>query len=490
MATAWRLFNGLLTLGPAATPARARVVCGMSEVSHATKEEGGAAPGVAIASSQGVEGNQGLLSEWTVSRVLFRARVAPGPAKIIHLGDALPRRSSALTRTLGIFRLDPIERVTSSTASLFELAPGGACLAAGHPAVARGLLPHDFTLACAFCWTARDEPQQMAGARRRPAIGGVISVALSLGSPRVGVTDFPALWSPELRMQVLVTGASGLVGTALRRALLDRGDSVVALSRTPADDTDGLRWVSWDGLAGAVDGSRAIVHLAGANIADKRWTPKRKAELRTSRVDSAQRIVDAIRVASQKPSVFITASAVGYYGTRGDETLSEDAAPGADFLAQLCQDWETVAQDSRVRTVALRTGVVLSRDGGALPKLLIPFRLGLGGPIGRGRQYLAWVHIDDVVGVILHAIDHEDVNGPLNVVGPESVTNAAFGKALGRALHRPAFLPTPPLIFKLRLGEGASILTDSQRAVPTRTQQFGYNFRFPTLDVALADILA
>ena len=291
-------------------------------------------------------------------------------------------------------------------------------------------------------------------------------------------------------MQVLVTGASGLVGTALTRALRDRGDTVVAISRTPAIDTVGLQWAIWNDLADVVDGSTAVVHLAGANIADKRWTAARKVELRSSRVDTAQRIVDAIRVASNKPSVFITASAVGYYGSRGDESLSEDAAPGADFLAQLCQDWESVAQDSRVRTVALRTGVVLSRDGGALPKLLIPFRLGLGGPIGRGRQYLAWVHIDDVVGVILHAIDHEDVNGPLNVVGPEPATNAAFGKALGRALHRPAFLPTPPLIFKLRLGEGASILTASQRAIPTRTQQLGYTFRFPTLAGALADILA
>lgn len=291
-------------------------------------------------------------------------------------------------------------------------------------------------------------------------------------------------------MQVLVTGASGLVGTALTRALRDRGDTVIAVSRTPAADQDGLQWVGWDGLAAAVDGSSAIVHLAGANIADKRWTTTRKAELRSSRVDTAQRIVDAIRVASDKPSVFITASAVGYYGSRGDESLSEDAPPGADFLAQLCQDWESVAHDSRVRTVALRTGVVLSRQGGALPKLLIPFRFGLGGPIGRGRQYLAWVHIDDVVGVVLHALDNEEVTGPLNVVGPESVTNATFGKALGRALHRPALLPMPPLIFKLRLGEGASILTASQRAVPTRTQQLGYTFRFPTLDAALAAILA
>jgi uncharacterized protein (TIGR01777 family) len=291
-------------------------------------------------------------------------------------------------------------------------------------------------------------------------------------------------------MQVLVTGASGLVGTALTRALRDRGDSVVAVSRTPADDEDGLRWVGWDGLAGAVDGSSAVVHLAGANIADKRWTPSRKIELRSSRVDTAQRIVDAIRIASNKPSVFVTASAVGYYGSRGAEPLSEDAAPGADFLAQLCQDWEAVAQDSRVRTVALRTGVVLSRDGGALPKLLIPFRLGLGGPIGRGRQYLAWVHIDDAVGIILHALDNEDVKGPLNVVGPESVTNAAFGRALGRALHRPALLPAPPFIFRLRLGEGASILTDSQRAVPTRTQQLGYTFRYPTVAAALAALFA
>ncbi len=291
-------------------------------------------------------------------------------------------------------------------------------------------------------------------------------------------------------MQVLVTGASGLVGSALTRALRDRGDTVVAVSRAPAADQDGLRWVNWAGLADAVDGSNAVVHLAGANIADKRWTPARKTELRVSRIDSAQRLVDAVRVAANKPSVFVTASAVGYYGSRGSETLSEDAPPGADFLAQLCQDWEAVAQDSRLRTVALRNGVVLSQHGGALAKLLLPFRLGLGGPIGRGRQYFPWVHIDDAVGVALHAIDHEDVTGPLNVVGPQLVTSAAFSKALGRALHRPALLPLPPLLFKLRLGEGASVLTASQRAVPTRTLQLGYRFRFSEIDAALADILA
>jgi hypothetical protein len=291
-------------------------------------------------------------------------------------------------------------------------------------------------------------------------------------------------------MQVLVTGASGLVGSALTRALRERGDTVVAVSRAPAADQDGLRWVNWAGLADAVDGSNAVVHLAGANIADQRWTPARKTELRVSRIDSAQRLVDAVRVAANKPSVFVTASAVGYYGSRGSETLSEDAPPGADFLAQLCQDWEAVAQDSRLRTVALRNGVVLSRHGGALAKLLLPFRLGLGGPIGRGHQYFPWVHIDDAVGVALHAIDNEDVTGPLNVVGPQPVTSAAFSKALGRALHRPAVLPLPPLLFKLRLGEGASVLTASQRAVPTRTLQLGYRFRFSEIDAALADILA
>ncbi len=292
-------------------------------------------------------------------------------------------------------------------------------------------------------------------------------------------------------MHVLVTGASGLVGAALTRALVARGDDVTGISRNPeTQPSNGIAWTRWSGLAEAVAGADAVVHLAGADVVAQRWSSARKQELRSSRIDTAAQIARTIRETADKPRVFVSASAVGYYGSRGDEQLTEDATPGSDFLARLCQDWEAAAQSSGIRTVVLRTGVVLAREGGALPKLLRPFRLGLGGPIGRGRHYMAWVHIADVTGVILHAIDNESVEGPLNLTAPESVTNAAFSKALGGALHRPALLRLPPLALRLQLGEGVSVLTASQRALPQRTEASGYRFRFPTLAGAFEDLLA
>ena len=292
-------------------------------------------------------------------------------------------------------------------------------------------------------------------------------------------------------MHVLVTGASGLIGGALSKALIARGDAVTGISRSPAArQADGVSWAGWGDLEDVVAAVDAAVHLAGADLAAKRWSTRRKRELREGRIGTAQRLADAIRTATAKPSMLVSTSAVGYYGSRGDEELTESSPPGADFLARLCQEWEAAAGPSGVRTVLLRNGVVLARDGGALPRLARPFRFGVGGPLGRGRHYMAWVHLDDVVGVILHALDNDSVSGPLNVTAPQPVTNAAFTKALGRVLHRPAILPVPPLALRLALGEVVPVvLMASQRALPQRTQASGYTFRHPTLEGALQDLL-
>ncbi len=289
-------------------------------------------------------------------------------------------------------------------------------------------------------------------------------------------------------MEILITGASGLIGTALTSALLSRGDSVVGVSRAPGRQTTEIRWVSWDDLGDAVESADAVVHLAGADIAAKRWTSQRKALLRSSRIETTERVVQAIAAVASKPAVLVSMSAVGYYGSRDAEELRESSPPGDDFLAQLCRDWEEAAQGAGTRTVLLRMGVVLSRAGGALPKLALPFRFGVGGPIGRGRHFMAWVHVRDALGVILHAIDTESVEGPLNVVAPDAVTNAAFSKALGRALHRPSLLPVPPAVLWLKLGEGLSVLTASQRVLPEAAQASGYAFSFPSVGAALGDL--
>lgn len=290
-------------------------------------------------------------------------------------------------------------------------------------------------------------------------------------------------------MHVLITGAGGTIGRALTRALIERGDAVTGVSRTPArQKASEVAWIGWDGVEEAVARADAVVHLAGAGVADHRWTANYKAKLRASRIDTARRLSAAIAAAATKPKVFVSASAVGYYGDRGNDALTESAPAGTDFLATLCRDWEAAAQGGGVRTVLLRSGVVLARDGGALPRMRFPFKLGLGGSIGRGRQWFPWVHIDDVVGVILHVIKTETISGPINVAAPTSVTNADFSRALGRALHRPVFLRVPPAIFRLQLGEGAGALTSSQRVLSTRIEASGYPFRFPTIEAALADL--
>ena len=288
-------------------------------------------------------------------------------------------------------------------------------------------------------------------------------------------------------MHVVITGASGLIGAALIGQLRQRGISVTAVSRHPRAHTalSGVNWTNWDGLTDAVSGAAGVIHLAGEGIVDQRWNNARKTDLRDSRINTTRQVVQAIQEASEKPSVLISASAIGYYGNQVERESTEAAPAGDDFLAQLCVDWEAEAQGAGVRTVNARFGIVLANEGGALPRLLFPFKLGLGGPIGRGRAWWSWIHIDDAVGAILHALEQNHVEGAVNLTAPNPVRNSEFSQALGRALRRPALMPVPPLALKLALGEGASVLLASQRILPTRTLDLGYRFRFTDIDSAL-----
>jgi len=281
-------------------------------------------------------------------------------------------------------------------------------------------------------------------------------------------------------MQITITGASGLIGTRLTQALQQRGDEVTPLSLRR--DTD---------LEAKLAGRDAVVHLAGENVA-QRWTDDARTRIEDSRVQGTRRLVKAIEDADPRPKALVSASAVGYYGSHGDERLDEDAPPGDDFLAQVCLAWENEARQAEqlgVRVVRVRTGVPLDKDGGALAKMLLPFKLGAGGPVAGGRQYMPWIHIDDVVGIYVAAIDG-DWSGPVNATVPEPVTNREFSKALGRALHRPAVAPIPALAIKALYGGMAQIVTEGQRVVPTRTLALGYEFRYRDLDAALRDAVS
>jgi uncharacterized protein len=274
-------------------------------------------------------------------------------------------------------------------------------------------------------------------------------------------------------MRITITGASGLIGTKLTEALQRRGDEVtkVSLRHGPPDPA-------------ALAGRDAIVHLAGENVA-QRWTKSARKAIHDSREQGTRALVDAIERADPKPSALISASAVGYYGPHGDERLDEDSPPGDDFLATVCQVWEREAENATTRVVTVRTGVLLDKRGGALSKMLLPFKLCAGGPVAGGKQYMAWIHIDDVVGIYVNAIDDANWHGPVNAAAPEPVTNRTFSKALGKALHRPAIAPIPGAAIQLLYGDMAEIVTKGQRVVPRRTLELGYRFRHPDLDEAL-----
>jgi uncharacterized protein (TIGR01777 family) len=299
-------------------------------------------------------------------------------------------------------------------------------------------------------------------------------------------------------MRVVVTGATGLIGSRLVEALKERGDDVTALSRDPAKAAKslGVSAEAWDPSGGpapasALSGQAAVVNLAGENIA-QRWSSPARAAIRETRIDGTRNLVAGLREAEPRPQVLVSASGVGYYGPRGDERVDESGAAGSDFLAKVCDDWEAEADEARalgMRVVRLRTGVVLAKGGGALAKMLPPFRAGVGGPVAGGEQWVPWVHIDDVVGMYLAALDDDRWTGPVNASAPEPVTNTALSKALGRALRRPAVMPVPAFALKLLYGEMSQVVTTGQRAVPARAEELGYEFRHTDLDEALGSAL-
>ena len=298
-------------------------------------------------------------------------------------------------------------------------------------------------------------------------------------------------------MRVLISGGSGLVGSALSNSLRADGHAVSHFVRPGGSPAPGdVRWNPSRATVDvpALEGYDAIVHLSGASIADGRWTVERKAILRSSRVDSTRVLVDSLTRLKQPPRVFVCASAIGFYGDRGDELLTETSGYGNDFLSVLCRAWESEAvraATSGIRTVMTRFGVILATQGGALPRMLTPFKLGLGGRLGSGKQWISWVALEDVVKVLRAAIDNQSLSGPVNVVAPQPVQNDEFTRVLAGVMHRPAIFPAPAFALRLALGQMAdALLLSSQRVQPEKLAKTGHNFRYETLRPALQAILA
>jgi uncharacterized protein (TIGR01777 family) len=305
-------------------------------------------------------------------------------------------------------------------------------------------------------------------------------------------------------MRVAITGGSGLIGRALAASLAADGMTPLVLSRQPSrvgDLPPGCEVAGWDGadpatLARVLEPVEAVVHLAGENLGRSRWTRSRKRRLRRSRVQSTSAVRRALEIlctrGGHQPSVLVQASAVGYYGPHGDEELGESSPPGTDFLAMLCQEWEAASAEVDslgVRRVLIRSGVILDRRGGALPRLALPFRLFVGGPVGSGRQWVPWIHMSDEIGAIRFLLARPDARGAFNLVAPEPLRNRELAQLLGKVLGRPSFLPVPALALKLLLGEMSTVALDGQRAVPERLAELGYEFRFREPEAALRDAL-
>lgn len=302
-------------------------------------------------------------------------------------------------------------------------------------------------------------------------------------------------------MRWFITGATGLVGRYLCRRCVEAGDAVIALARRP--DRAALRLpasvqiVPGDATAGGswqqhVATADVVVNLAGENIFARRWSAAFREQIRGSRIEATRRVVEAIESAPSRPAVLINASAVGYYGPRAREPIDESAGAGGDFLAEVCAAWESAARQAEplgVRVVLLRLGIVLARDGGALARMLTPFRLGLGGPVGSGDQGVSWIHIADLVRLIEFAARSDVLRGPVNAVAPQPASNREFARTLASVLHRPAWLPMPGWLLRLVLGEVADVLLTGQYAIPRAAEEAGFEFRFPTLRSALEDLL-
>lgn len=301
--------------------------------------------------------------------------------------------------------------------------------------------------------------------------------------------------------KVVVTGATGLIGRTLCKRLAERGYHVIVFSRDAASARrkvpSAQEFVAWTPTeqgpwAGALDGVYGVVNLAGAPVFGKRWSEAYKAEIRNSRVVGTRGLVNAMHAAQHKPQVFVSGSAIGYYGARDDTKLDEQATPGSDFMARLCVDWEAEAlkaQADGIRTVVVRTGIVLSTEEGALPQLLLPFRMFVGGPILPGSQWVSWIHIDDEVALLLQALADERVSGPLNATAPEPLINRDFAATLGRVYGTPSWLPVPSFALKVVLGEVTNTLATGQRVIPKKAQELGYTPTFTTAEAALRDLL-
>ena len=296
-------------------------------------------------------------------------------------------------------------------------------------------------------------------------------------------------------MNVLITGSNGLIGSALMPFLGGGGHQVRRLLRTESHESDTTSWDPANGTfaRGAFDGIDAVVHLAGEGVASGRWTEGRKMSIRDSRVVGTRNLCEALADLDTPPSVLVAASAIGFYGDRGDELLDESALQGSGFLPDVCQAWEAAVAPARargIRVVNLRIGIVLSPQGGALAQMLTPFKLGAGGVLGSGNQYMSWIALDDILGIVLHALTDSSVSGPVHAVVARAVTNREFTKTLGKVLHRPTVFPVPAFAVRLLFGEmGDALLLASTRVAPTYLNETGFEFAYPDLEVALRHLL-
>jgi uncharacterized protein (TIGR01777 family) len=292
-------------------------------------------------------------------------------------------------------------------------------------------------------------------------------------------------------MKVLITGGTGFIGKHLTQHFLTQKNQVIILTRKPtSSNQEGLSYITYEnGKIPTIDNVDVLINLAGAGIADKNWTKSYKNEILESRIKATRACVDFIHQSENKPKVFVSSSAIGYYGTKSSKILDEHSSPGDDFLADVAVKWEAEALKANIRTVLLRTGIVLGMDGGALPKIIPPFKFYAGNYIGNGKQGFPWIHIADVVNLIDWAIHHENVSGPLNLVAPETMNNAQFSKILGKVLHKPSGLPLPAMLIKSLLGERAMLLLEGQLVYPKKAIEMGYQFIYPTAETALKNLL-
>ena len=292
-------------------------------------------------------------------------------------------------------------------------------------------------------------------------------------------------------MRILITGASGLIGTALQRSFDEIGHELLLASRKEAKDSQHIQWDVEKGFSELerLEGIDAVVHLAGESVFGLSWSDAKKKAIRDSRVDGTRSVVEAISKLKARPNVLVAASAIGFYGDRGDEEMTESSAAGDTFLAEVSKEWESEArraEDAGIRTVLLRTGIILSKDGGALGTMLLPFKLGIGGVVGSGKQWMSWISIDDHIRVINYAIENENVRGAVNSVSPNPVTNGEFTKTLGEVLYRPTILPLPSFAVNMVFGEmGDALLLASTRVVPKRLEDAGFEFKYPELKTAI-----